>query len=380
MPTVAHGFFVHPGQESWTNISDLLSDLAGIEPEWRVGAALQLPRRRLAFWQNTVDEWGGATDFILADPESTRMDRPFAERGLGRNDYRYLAESDPIANPDRFVADALQAQRHAGATTLISPWLLHGVTQTEHELSATIAFATLAHAEADGTDLLMGVQATEGVFATAEARNAMINELIEGPELPVYLRMHGTPPAGYGQYRQARALAGLRDVVRALDANDRPVVMPQSGILGLLMAGFGVRSFGAGMAASLQRNTAPSSGGSGAPPLPWYFVPQLLSFALADEVHDIAEVDGFEVCGCPYCDGELPGTGAAFDRMAAGKHFLWSCARLAAELDEDDSLGSVRSLVDEAADFAGAVAEDGVPLDARSDPAHLEVWQQVLDG
>jgi hypothetical protein len=134
------------------------------------------------------------------------------------------------------------------------------------------------------------------------------------------------------------------------------------------------------MAASLQRNTAPSSGGSGAPPLPWYFVPQLLGFVLADEVHDIAEVEGFEACDCPYCDGELPDTGAAFDRMAAGKHFLWSCARFAAELDEDDSLASINSLVDDAVDFADAVAEDGVPLDSRSTPAHLAVWKRVVEG
>ncbi|HET6506264.1 MAG TPA: hypothetical protein VFG42_05715 [Baekduia sp.] len=378
MPTVAHGFFIQPGQESWTNVSDVLADLAGVEPEWRIGAALLLPRRKLAFWQNAVDEWSGATDFILADPESTRMDRAYSERGLGRADYRYLAESDPVANPERFVRNALQAQQHAGATTLVSPWLRHGVTQTEHELSATIAFATLAEAMAGDFDLLMGVEATEGVFGSDEARNAMVNELIEGPELPVYLRMHFSAPAGYGQYRQQKALEGLRDVVRALDANDRPVVMPQAGMLGLLMSGFGARSFGAGMAASLQRNTPPSGGGSGAPPLPWYFVPQLLGFVLAEELHDIADVEGFEVCDCPYCDGALPATGAAFDRMAAGKHFLWTCARLAAGLDEKDAFGSVKRLIDGAVDFADAVAEDGVPLDPRSAPAHLTVWQDVM--
>ncbi len=340
-----------------------------------------LPRQRLSYWTRVSAAWDPLTDFLVADPESTRMDRDFEERGRGRADFEYLSESDPAANQDRFVAGVIEAQRDAGASVLISPWMLHGTSQTEHELSATVEFAEAALALVDDEEhLLMGVEATEGVFATTEARNAMINELVEGPELPVYLRMRVSPPAGYMPYQQLDALAGLREVVQALDSNDRPVALPQSGLAGWLMCAFGARSFGAGVSGSMQRNTAPTRGGGGLPPLHWYFVSQLLGFVQAEEMSDVADVEGFGQCGCPYCSAGLPAVGASFDSDAAGKHFLWWCAQLAAELDPADPAASVRARATAASTFAGALDQAGVQLDPRSQPTHLPVWRAVLDG
>jgi hypothetical protein len=360
MPDVAHGFQLHPARESASSVTALLVDLASRQPEWRIGATIHLPRQK------------------LADPESPRLDRAFDNRGRGRKDFDYLAESEPAANHERFVADVLEAQRQAGATALISPWMVHGLSQTEHELSTTIRFAEDAQTVAAGEHLLMGLEATEGVFANTQARNAMINELVEGPELPVYLRMRVNPPAGYKPFQELDSLSGLRDVVLALEDNDRPVALPQSGLPGWLMAAFGARSFGAGMAGSMQRSSAPTSGGGGQPPLHWYFVPQLLGFVLAEEMNDVAGVEGFEVCDCPYCDEELPGEGAAFDASDAGRHFVWWCAKLAAELDTGDPATLVSSRVEAASEFASAVHETGVSLDERSQPTHLPVWQAVL--
>ncbi len=226
----------------------------------------------------------------------------------------------------------------------------------------------------------MGVEATEGVFATSQARNEMINELVEGPELPVYLRMRINPPAGYMPYQQRDALEGMREVVRALDNNDRPVALPQSGLAGWLMCAFGARSFGAGVSASMQRNVPPAGGGGGVPPLHWFFVPQLLSFVLAEEMPGVADVEGFDPCGCPYCSGELPDIGTGFDAEAAGRHFLWWCARLAAELDPADPANTIEERLTDASTFADALADAAVPLDHRSQPTHLPVWRAVLDG
>jgi len=379
MPDIAHGFQIHPSRESSTVTTEVLQDLATENERWRIGATLQVPRQRLAYWRRASSEWRQTSDFIVADPETTRMERPYADRGRGRRDYAYLSESDPIANPNRFVGDVLEAQEQAGATVFVSPWLRHGVTQTDNELAATLQFAEIA-SETVGDDvrLLMGVEATQGVFANREARNSLVNELVEGPELPVYLRMYVTAPRSYTQYKEKGALEGLATVVRALEANDRPVALPQSGLCGWLMCAFGARSFGAGISASMQRNSAPSGGGGGLPPLHWYFVPQLLGFAQAEEMEDVAEVDEFSACECPYCDGELPGTGAAFDAEAAGKHFLWCCAALGAELDPDDPAQAVVARVEAASAFFAALNNARVALDSRSQPHHLAVWENLL--
>jgi hypothetical protein len=192
--------------------------------------------------------------------------------------------------------------------------------------------------------------------------------------------MRVTAPPGYKQFHQIDALAGLREVVRSLEANDRAVALPQSGLCGWLMCAFGARSFGAGVTASMQRNTPPAGGGGGLPPLHWYFVPQLLGFVQAEEMDDVAAVDGFETCVCRYCKGELPAAGASFDSEAAGKHFLHWCALLAAELDPDDPAGAVVRRVTDAAAFAGEVRDAGVQLDPRSQPTHLAAWNEVLGG
>lgn len=378
MPDIPHGFQFHPGTESGTDITEFLEELASSRPDSRIGATIHIPRQRLAYWQRIETDWSSSVDFLVGDPECGRMDRHFVERGKGRDDFPYLKESDPSANAVRFVKQAIDAQASVGASVLVSPWLLHGVTQTEHELNATIRFALLAEEYVEDDDkLLMGVEATQGVFATDEARNAMVNELVEGPELPVYLRMRVTAPQGYMQYRDQGALRGLKEVVTALDANDRPVALPQSGLTGWLMTAFGASSFGAGMQGSMQRNSAPAGGGGGFPPLHWYFVPEMLGFVLAEEIEDIADIDGFSVCECPYCDGELPAAGAAFDAREAGKHFIWWCSTLADELDSGSPHTLVADRVAEASEFSDEVTA-AIQLDDRSIPAHLPIWTELL--
>ncbi len=273
MPDIAHGFQFHPGTESGPDTTDFLAELASERPDSRIGATIHIPRQRLTYWQRTEPDWSPSVDFLVGDPECGRLDRLFEERGKGRDDFSYLGESDPAANAVRFVKQTIDAQNDVGASVLVSPWLLHGVSQTEHELAATIRFASLAeeYVQDDDAKLLMGVEATQGVFASDEARNALVNELVEGPELPVYLRMRVTAPPGYMQYREPGSLLGLREVVKALEANDRPVALPQSGLTGWLMTAFGARSFGAGMQGSMQRSSPPAGGGGGFPPLHWYF-------------------------------------------------------------------------------------------------------------
>jgi hypothetical protein len=377
MPDTAHGFQFHPGTEAGADVTEFLIELADSRSNTRLGSTIHVPRRRLTYWQEYGPQWNTPVDFLLADPECGRMDRPFDDRGTGRKDFAYLGESNPAANPEGFVDEVLSAQRMVGASALVSPWLLHGLSQTEHELTATVSFATAAESLVEDEKLLMGVEATEGALANVEARNALVNELVEGPELPVYFRMRVTAPPGQMQYRNQAALEGLRDVVVALEANDRPVALPQSGLTGWLMNAHGARSFGAGFQGSMQRNSPPSGGGGGFPRLHWYFVPQLLGFVQAEEMEDVVGASGFAACDCPYCAGELPGTGAGFDARAADKHFIWWCSTLSAELTPSSRVETISERVENAIEFAAKV-EDKTELDDRSKAVHLTLWSELL--
>ncbi len=164
--------------------------------------------------------------------------------------------------------------------------------------------------------------------------------------------------------------------------NDQPVLLPQTGLAGWLMLGFGALCFGAGVSGTLQRSPMPlarGGGGGGQPPLQWYFHPQLLGFVRADELADLDRVSGAEVCDCPYCIASPPVPGAAFDRDAADKHFLRWCIRLADEVRRaTDRQTTVRQRVEAAERHWRSVQGAGVTLDSRSRPTHLATWIQVV--
>jgi hypothetical protein len=314
------------------------------------------------------------------------MHWPEDRRGRGRQDYQYLSESDPATNQTRFTNQALDAQVTNGRNALISPWLVHNLSGTKRELEATVAFAGIAHEspKANGRKLLLGFEATENILADPISRNHLLNELVETPEHPIYLRMTVAGQSGPPQYANERALMGLRMVSESMKENGRSLLLPQSGLAGWLMLGFGARAFGSGVQFSSQRPDIPRTGGGGgggAAPLHWYFWPPFLGFVLAEEVSLLATASGFQSCSCPFCGGSLPPAGAAFDnhaREAADKHFLWWCAQLCEDARRtNDRKGAIRWRIEAAQSHWAAVQGAGVRLDSRSRPDHLEVWSQV---
>ena len=165
--------------------------------------------------------------------------------------------------------------------------------------------------------------------------------------------------------------------------NDVPTVMPQSGLLGWLMAPHGAMAFGAGTTGSMEwcKPADTGGGGGGNPPLHWHFHPQLLGFVLAEELPSLAEVAGYQACGCPYCASTPPQTGTSFNAEVASRHYLWNCAMLANELrrSPDPDL-TVRRRLQAAQSFWNQVQSDGLVLDSRSQASHLEAWLQVAAG
>ncbi|MFO1052758.1 MAG: hypothetical protein U1F36_11135 [Planctomycetota bacterium] len=353
-------------------MSDFLSDVAGT---WRVGATVLLSRYKESTSRRHAAAFEPNALFVIADPESQKLELPFAQRGRGRDDLAYLQESSPAANVTRFVSNVLQAQIDNGREILISPWLVHGATPNTRSLHTTLSCARAAAASplANDHQLWFGFQITHNVVSADKERNDFLNELVELPAKPIYLRIQIEPPDGPRQFADEAVIRGLREVVSALSDNGMPVVIAQAGLLGWLMLPFGAKSFGAGTRMSMQRTVAPSPGFA-RQPLNWFFVPQFLGCALAEEMPQIAAVSGYQPCTCPYCDGNLPDTGDDFDREAAGKHYLWWCARLANELIPVQPLTALRQRIGDSESFWNQVQRSSVVLDDRSHPLHLASW------
>jgi hypothetical protein len=204
----------------------------------------------------------------------------------------------------------------------------------------------------------------------------LLDELVDLPQRNIYLRIQVTAPTSFAQYATRAVLLGMREVARGLEANGRRVIYPQMGLAGWLTIPDGALGFGSGISASMQRFVAPTSGFGR--PLEWYFLPQLLSFVLRNEVPDIARVPGYEACSCPYCEKLEFGVGPGWDRDSAGLHYLWWCANLGAELvNANDSAGALQDRLEAARAFWNAIQGSRVLLDERSEPRHLAVWSAV---
>jgi hypothetical protein len=219
---------------------------------------------------------------------------------------------------------------------------------------------------------------TSGILADERARKDYLNALVEFPEGDFYLRIHQSGSASYEQERDSRVIAGLRHVVSALRANDRGVMLPQSGLLGFAMTAFGAEAFGAGISASMQSCCQPQRGG--APHrLPWYFVPELLTFALRDDLPHLQGLAGYHPCDCVFCRS-LMQPARPWDRNEAGQHFLYSVARMASEMPSDTASRptALRRRLERAAALLEELQSAGRLLDRRSEPRHLAVWTAEL--
>lgn len=382
MPATDLSFIAHHSERP-RGFSDLVADLRAAHSTSRIGAAIRIPRGRLTYNQDLMSDLKASASYVLADPETRQVVLPFNKRGRGRADHAYLAEDNPKANRARYVSQVLRSQINHGADALITPSLIHGINPGNVDIDATIDFAKTAVADpaSTGHDLIMGVEALHTVFANGTARNYMVNAIVDlDNELPVWLRMTSPAPQGRGQILHEASLKGLRAAVEAFTANDRPVLLPYSGMCGWLMMGFGALAFGAGVPASLERTVipSPSSGGGGQPPLHWYFEPQLLGFVRAEEMPSISGVTGFTPCPCPFCGGGLPATGAAFDADAAVKHYMWWSIKMVDDLRASGNRADhVRDTLDDAIAFWDDVQKAGVLLDNRSEPTHLDTWRRV---
>lgn len=360
-------------------LESFLADLSQSQPAWRVGATVFLPRYSSATCVNYLGRLGRGACYAIADPETHRLEEPFDQRGRGRRHHAYLAESDPVANRARFVENVLRAQLQAGTDLLVSPWLTHGVSLSTRNYRATLRFAEEAHGHslAAGRHLVFGFAVTEAVMRDDEARDDLMDSIVELPDGHVYLRLRITPPNSYAQYANPDVLRGLRSFVEGLAANGRRTFLPQMGLPGWLMTAFGALAYGSGISASMQRHVPPVDGFA-AQPLDWYFEPGLLGFVLRTELPSIAQMPNHMSCGCPYCAQLTFGSGQSWDRDTAGLHYLWWCARLADEVRTAVTpQQAVRDRLTAAQALWNQLRQASVSLDPRSEPRHLAAWLAV---
>jgi hypothetical protein len=372
-------FIGHQGHQTGDVLLDVVNTIGTSVPGARVAATVFVPRYKPATLAAKLGALDTTALWVVADPETHKLDDPYEDRGKCRDDYAYLQESDPIVNARRFVRNVLAAQVDADRDVLVSPWLLHGAVPNNDNLDATLRFAHIArtHPLVGDSELMLGFAVMEGIARHSAARDHFLDEVTDLDPATLYLRVCLGPTVSWTQYRDYDVLAGLGVMVASLVENDFPVVLPLSGLVGWLMLAFGAHAFGAGVSNKLHSFTLPTSGFG--QPLEWYFYEPLLGFVLRTEVPALNAALGLADCPCRYC-ARLPLAGpGAWDGNVAGQHFLTTCAKLMHEATSaPDPRAAVAARLAAASASADQVQRSGVVLDARSEPRHLEVWTRVV--
>jgi hypothetical protein len=372
-------FYAHQGSQSPSVLRDFLDQYRRTTGD-PLGATVFLSRYVPSTSRDTIASFQMSAGSVIGDPESHRLELPYSERGRGRKELSYLQESDPIANRSRFVDEVLRAQTDAGGTLLVSPWLTHGLDPGTKHLRATLRFAEAAAESpmSHGRALVFGFAVTQRVLSDEDLRGDLLDQLVELPTGDIYLRVRVTAPSSYQQYADLETLKGLRIAVEQLANNGRSAMLPLSGLAGCLFLPFGASAFGTGINASLQHFSEPTDGFA-QQPLDWYYLPQFLGFVLRQEMRLISQLPEYRHCDCPYCERLSFGRGE-WNKIDAGLHYLWSAARLAADVTASGTPQAevLRERLGDARGFWSIVQRSSVPLDRRSEPLHLAVWSEVV--
>lgn len=81
MPKDGEMFMAQQGYQHQRVLPDLLTKIRDRHPEWRVGAAVPLPRCVPETHRDLVATLTSIADSFLADPETHRLELPYDERG-----------------------------------------------------------------------------------------------------------------------------------------------------------------------------------------------------------------------------------------------------------------------------------------------------------
>lgn len=278
------------------------------------------------------------------------------------------------------VAELLALQRTRGANLLLTPGRTLDPSDSRLSLDTACAdgqaaLAALESGERLGLNLTMSAS-----WLTKESlREALLAQLLDHDEFDTwYVRVQWPKNLrSYAQPIDKGLIAGYRALAELAADEDRRLLLPQTGLSGWLMLGFGAAGFGAGTSGSLQAFQEERAGGNGNQSrIERYFERVLLHTIERTAQRLIKDDPAYTECACPYCRPLFDGSG--WKEEYAGLHYLFNAGVLAAEVAPSAARrGGTRSAVRQKVRAARKFA-DGKALTSINVPEHLEIWDQHL--
>lgn len=307
-------------------------------------------------------------DLLPRDRQSTQPVYPWT------NSVPSLAATGQQAAP--WLRAVIESQVEGNATVLVTPSPLLDQSDGETELRRVLEWADTARSlkAAQGRPVLTGITLHRQWLLNDLKRELLMNVLTDSPDPAFYVLVRWPPARSGTTVGDLDVLAGYRELVEVLAADDREVVAARNGLAGWTLAALGASAWSAGISAShidrdkvtfgRRPNTSPPA------KIHYYLDPKLLSFVPEARIKAVSSVSGPPNCGCPDCRAMHD-----YDDHAASRHLLRMHTRLANVLAAANA--PRRLALKRVNDAETILASHSLGL-AAAQTGHLPSWARLL--
>lgn len=376
----------YQGNSALSECSHEMARVAG-RVELAVSCEMSSTRRSSENVARFFDEFPGIA-LRIADPALHKHALSWGQ-WEDREPPEHLARAAPV--PDRIDTHWLEAlldlQWEAGGTVLLTP--VGRLSEIDPDASLDMMLAWIrATREAIGNGAMFAAMTLPSSWLQ-EGRllDRFLEEFVSSRERYWWLRVRWPMvEPRFGQLRDAALLDGYRELAETAAAEDKVVVLPNSGLSGWVCTALGMGGFGTGtswgeQAFAEERRIATRPGVPPPPRRNRYFERSLLHTIDITPHTALIGQPGYVRCDCRWCqtlnadDPRMDPT--TWNREAAGYHYLYQVARLSTLTVGARGRDRVLREVRRAQTFSQNV-DPAVGLTGEATPRHLTTWEQLL--
>lgn len=369
-------FLIHRPYRYWREIPSLLARIHAFAGK---NLALGYIAKMSQFSEDAHNEFAGlcgAGAVRIIDPEGF-----YANGGdlrLGAMSKGGRARSPHLDAEEHDAGVVLQMQRDRGANLLLSSGSALIPADPDQSLQDVFSQGDSALAELlPGERLALNITVSETWLSNTTLRDRLLNQLLDQEQFGTwYVRVQWHDVKSHTQPINSQLLQGYKQLCQLAVDENRALILPQTGLTGWLMLGFGATGFGTGISGSAQAFQEHQGGGGGGSEIERIFIPQILHTIERTSLAALSSNPSYSTCRCFYCHGQIGRP--VWSHTLSNLHCVMAQARLAmsagiAAGNRGGSQAEIRRIVRSAKVVASKSALTGI-----SEPKHLQVWDQLI--
>lgn len=376
-------FAVHQSYAN-TGYQTLLRRVGGEVPSAALGSVVSLSTSTPANAAARV-ALGTRAHIRLADPQLWKHDTsgwPAVKPGEPKKalNYSWWSSAKPHSQPvdAAWVAEVLQTQRDAGANLLLSATGWVEPSNARKSLDDATRWVQASRDAVLGEPMFVNLAFDLSWLSNPSQLSMLLTELVESTEELWYLRFFWPKnTVRYGQLTRADVLDGYAQLVAVAGAEDKRLVLANTGLTGWIATALGGAGFSTGNSWPEQAFVdSPGGGGGKGARKERYFDRNVLHTVEHPAQIRLARQAGYVTCTCAYCAALFGG--GPWSHAYAGDHGVMRAAALTESiLSAPNPRASAHATVASAIAFNARLTGTAA-LSGNDRPRHLPLWESTL--